>query len=46
VLTTLYSHGDVGRERQAEIISTLTLATESIKNSGSELSKILAKALV
>ncbi len=46
VLTTLYSYGEVGRQRQAEIINTLSILSENAKDSERELSKILAKALV
>lgn len=46
VLTTLYSYGQVGRQRQAEIISTLSTTSDNAKDLESELSKILAKALV
>jgi integrase len=46
VLTTLYSYGEVGRQRQAEIIKTLSSTSGVAKNSESELSKILAKVLV
>ncbi len=45
VLTTLYSYGEVGRQRQAEIINTLSTTIDNAKDSESELSKILAKAL-
>jgi integrase/recombinase XerD len=46
VLTTLYSYGEVGRQRQAEIMNTISIITDDSKESVSELSKIVAKALV
>lgn len=45
VLTTLYSYGEVGRQRQAEIINTFSNISDNAKDSESELSKIIAKAL-
>lgn len=46
VLTTLNSYGEVSRQRQAEIISTLSVSNDTTKDSENEIAKILAKALV
>lgn len=46
VLTTLYSYGEVGRQRQAEIINTLSTLSDNPKDSERQLSNILAKALL
>ena len=45
VLTTLYSYGEVGRQRQSEIISALSTISDNAKDSDSELAKKIAKVL-
>lgn len=46
VLTTLYSYGEVGRQRQAEILNGLSISGGDIKRSEEELAKKIARALI
>jgi len=46
VLTTLYSYGEVDRQRQAEIINKLSTTNDKAKDSQKELAQKIAKALI
>jgi len=46
VLTTLYSYGEVGRQRQSEIINTLSAKSDNDQVSESELAQKIAKVLI
>lgn len=46
VLTTLYSYGEVSIQRQAEIISELSVANSNCKDSANDLAQKIAKSLI